>query len=96
MANCKNWKAGAPQASVWWVCGHDRADCLANFSLEFSINGYHETVLPIGDIYRHIAADHPVSNYGLHGVLCVTFCGISGMRDAVSAATGKSVAVPMM
>ena len=32
-------------------------------------------------------------DYGLRGVLRVTICGISGMRDAVLAATGKSAAV---
>ena len=35
----------------------------------------------------------PVPDYGLHGVLCVTICGISVMRDAVAAAMGKSAAV---
>ena len=32
-------------------------------------------------------------DYGLHGVLRVIICGISGMRDAVSATSGKSAAV---
>ena len=34
-----------------------------------------------------------VPDYGLHGVPRVTICGISGMGDAVAAATGKSAAV---
>ena len=50
-------------------------------------------MLPIGAIYRHIAADRRIPDYGLHGVLCVTICGVSGMRDAVAAATGKSAAI---
>ena len=37
MANCNNWKAEAPQASVCWVCGCNRAQCLANFGLEDTI-----------------------------------------------------------
>ena len=44
-------------------------------------------------IYRHIPAKCRIPAYGLHGVLRVTICGLSGMRDAVSTATGKSVAV---
>ena len=28
IANCKNWKAEAPQASVCWVCRYNRARCL--------------------------------------------------------------------
>ena len=93
MANCKNWKPEAPQASVCWVCGCNRAQCLANFGLEDTIGGWWVLVLPIGVIYRHIAADRRIPDYGLHGVLCVTVCGISGMRDAVAAATGMSEAV---
>ena len=31
MANCKNWKAEAARASVCWVCGRNRAGCIANF-----------------------------------------------------------------
>ena len=47
----------------------------------------------MGAIYRHIPAKRRIPDYGLHGVLRVTICGISGMRDAVSAATGKFAAV---
>ena len=78
---------------VCWVCGRNRADCLANFGLEATIDGWREVVLPMGAIYRHIPAKRRIPDYGLHGVLRVTICGISGMRDAVSAATGKSAAV---
>ena len=46
----------------------------------------------IGAIYRHIAADRRFPDYGLPGVLRVAICGVSGMRDAVVAATGKSAA----
>ena len=46
----------------------------------------------MGVIYRHIAAGRCIPDYGLHGVLRVTICGISGMRNAVVAATGKSAA----
>ena len=45
------------------------------------------------DIYRHIRADRCIPDTGLHGVLRVTTCGLSGMRDAVLVATGKLVAV---
>ena len=93
MANCKNFKAEASQAMVCWVCGRNRADCLANFGLEATIDGWWEVVLPMGAIYRHIPAKRRIPDYGLHGVLRVTICGISGMRDAVSAAIGKSAAV---
>ena len=78
---------------VCWVCGCNRAQCLANFGLEDTIDGWWDVVLPIGAIYRHIAADRRIPDYGLHGVLRVTICGISGMRDAVAAAMGKSAAV---
>ena len=47
----------------------------------------------MGAIYRHIPAKRRIPDYGWHGVLRVTICGISGMRDAVSAAAGKSAAV---
>ena len=93
MANCKNWKGEAPQASVCWVCGCNRAQCLANFGLEDTIDGWWDVVLPIGAICRHIAADCRIPDYGLHGVLCVSICGISGMRDAAAATTSKSAAV---
>ena len=78
---------------VCWVCGRNRADRLANFGLEATIDGWWEVVLPLGAIYRHIPVKHRIPDYRLHGVLRVTICGISGMRDAVSAATGKSAAV---
>ena len=91
MANCKNWKAKAPQNLVRWVCGCNRAQCLAHFGLEDTIDGWWDVVLPIGAIYRHIAAFRTTSCTGC----CrgVTKCGILGMRDAVAATTGKSVAV---
>ena len=57
MANCKNWNAEAPQSSVCWVHGHNRADCLVNFPLESSIDGCPETVLPVVAIYRHVSSD---------------------------------------
>ena len=93
MANYKNFKAQASQAMVCWVCGRNRASCLANFGLEATIDGWWEVVLPMGPIYKHILAKRRIPDYGLHGVLRVTICGISGRRDAVSAATGKSAAV---
>ena len=91
MPNCKNFKAEASQAIVCWVCGRNR-DCLATFGLEATIDGWWEVVLPMGAKYRHIPAKRRIPDYGLHRVLRVTICGISGMRDAVSAATGKSAA----
>ena len=78
---------------VCWVCGRNRADCLANFGFEATIDGWWEVVLPMGAIYRHIPAKRCIPDYGLHGVLRVTICGILGMRDAVSAAISKSAAV---
>ena len=48
VANCKNWKAEAPQASVCCVCGCNRARCVTNFELEDTIDGWWEVVLPIG------------------------------------------------
>ena len=59
---------------------------VANFGLEATIDGWWEVVLPMGPIYKHIPAKLRIPDYGLHGVLQVTICGISGMRDAVSAA----------
>ena len=50
-------------------------------------------VLPIAAISQHIVADRRILDYRLHGVLRVTICGISGMRNAVAAATGQSAAV---
>ena len=93
MANCKNWKTEASQASVCCVCTCYRTQCLANFDLEDTIDGWWDVVLPIGAIYRHIEADRHNSDYGLHRVLRVTICGISGMRNTVAAATGKSADV---
>ena len=93
MANCKNYKAEASQATVCWVCGRNRVDGLANFCLDTTIDGWWQVVLPMGAIYRHIPAKRRIPDYGLHGVPRVTICGISGMRDAVSAASGKSAAV---
>ena len=60
---------------------------------EDTIDGWWEVVLPIGAMYGRIAAYRRIPDYGLHGVLLVTVCGISGMRDAVAAATGKPAAV---
>ena len=93
MAHCKSFKAEAPRAMVCLVCGRNRQDCLANFGLEAIIDGQWEVVLPMGAIYRHIPAKRRILHYRLHGVLWVTICGISGMRDAVSAASGKFAAV---
>ena len=58
-----------------------------------TIDGWWEVVLPMAAIYRYIPAKPRIANYGLHGVLRGTFWGICGMRDAVSAATGKSAAM---
>ena len=93
MANCEIFKAQASQAMVCWVCGRNRAGCLAKFGLEATIDGWLEVVLPMEAIYRHIPAKRRIPDYGLHGALRVTICGISGMRDAVSVATDKSAAV---
>ena len=75
-----------------WICGSNSADCFANLGSEVTIDGWWEAVLPMAAIYRHIPATPCIAEYGLHGVLRVTFCGICGMRDAVLSATGKSAA----
>ena len=77
---------------VCWACGCNRVQFLANFGLEDTIDGWWDVMLPIAAIYQHIAADRRIPD-GLHGVLCVTICGISGMRDTMAAATGKSADV---
>ena len=69
MANCKNWKAEPPRAMVFWACGCNMAQCLANFGLEDIIDGWWDVVLPTGAIYGHIAADRRILDYGLHGPL---------------------------
>ena len=92
MANYKNWKAEAPQASVCWVCASYWAQRLTNSGLESTIDRWWEVVLPVGALYRYIAAGRRIPDYGLRGVLCVTICGISGMRDAVATTTGKPAA----
>ena len=51
--------------------------------------------LPIavdGAIYRTITSDRPVTDYGLHGLLCVLLCGINRTRDLVVQFTGKAPA----
>ena len=78
---------------VCWVRRRNRPNCLANFGLEVTIDAWWEVVLPMGAIYSRIPAKRRISHYGLHRMLRVSFCGISGIRDAVSAATGKSVAI---
>ena len=75
---------------VCQVCGCNKAQFLANFGLEDTIDGWWDVVLPIGAMYRHLAADRRIPDYGLQGVLSVTICGMSGMRDPVVATTGKS------
>ena len=75
------------------MCRCNRAQCLADCGLEDTIDGWWDVVLPIGAIYGHMAADRRIPDYGLHGVLPVTICGISGMHDVVAAAAGKSAAV---
>ena len=71
-----------------WMCGCNRAQYVANLGLDDTIDGWWDVVLPIGAIYRHVAADCRILDYGFHGLLHVTICGISGMRDVVEAATG--------
>ena len=92
MANCKNWKAEAPQASVCWVCGCNRAQCLANFGLEDTIDGWWDNAPNWSDIDT-LQPTAAFRTTGCTGVLRVTICGISGMRDTVAATTGKSAGV---
>ena len=54
------------------VCGCNNSQCLAHFGSEDTIDGWLDLVLPIGAIYRHIANDSRIPDYGLHRVLCVT------------------------
>ena len=83
MANCKNCKAEAPQALVCWVCACNRPQCLANFGLEDTFDSCWDVLLSVGAIYRHFADYCRIPDYALHGVLRVSICGISGMRDAM-------------
>ena len=76
-----------------WVCGRNRADCLANFGTKQPIQMMWDANLPISAVYRHISTARRIPDYGLHGVMRVCMCGIYGMRDALVAATGKSPAV---
>ena len=80
-------------ATMFFLCADNRAECIASFGLVNTIDGWWNIVLPIGAIYRHIPSDCRIPDDGLHGVPHVTTCGISGMRDEVSAATGKPTAV---
>ena len=67
----KNWNAESPQAIVCWVCGRNRADCLANFGTKQTIEMMWDASLPISAIYRHVLRAHHIPNYGLHGVMQV-------------------------
>ena len=64
IANCRNWRAEAPRASVCWVCRCNTAQCLTNFGLKDTIDGWWESVLPMEAIYRNIAAGHRIRTTG--------------------------------
>ena len=88
MANRKNWKAEARQALVRWVCGCNRAQCLANFGSEDTIDGWWDVLLPILAIYRFIAPDRRILDYGLHGVRLVPCtCRVHVIHGLLSNAT---------
>ena len=74
---------------VCWVWGCNRAQRLANLGLEDTIDRWWDVVIPIGAIYRHIVANRRIPDYGLHGVLCVTICGISGIARRSGGSNGK-------
>ena len=93
LSGCRNSKAESPHAIVCWVCGRNRADCLANLGTKQTIETMWDANLPISAVYRHISSARRIPDYRLHGVMRVCICGIYGMRDAVVAATGKSLAV---
>ena len=73
-------------------CRLPGARCILH-GLDDTIHGRWGVVLPMAAMYRHIAADHRIPGYELHGVLFVIKCGICGMLDAVAVATGKSAAI---
>ena len=76
-----------------WVCGRNRANCLANFGTKQTIETMWDATLPISVVYRHISTARSIPDYGLHGVMRVHKGGKNGMRDVVVAATSKSPAV---
>ena len=53
------------------MCWCNRAQCLANFGLEDTIDCWWDVVLPIRAIYRFIAYDRRILDYNLHGVRLV-------------------------
>ena len=83
----------SPHAIVCWVCGRNRADCLAKFGTKQTIEMMRDSNLPISVVYRHISPAHRIPDCGLHGVMWVCICGIYGMRDAVAVFIGKLPAV---
>ena len=83
MAGCQNWKAECPGATVCCVCMRNRALCLATFGTPSAIDGSSERIVAIRAIYRTITSDTRVPDYGLHWVLRVLLCGITGTRDLV-------------
>ena len=93
LSSCKNWKAESPHTIVCWVCGRNRADCLANFGTKQRIEMMWDANLPIIAVYRPISPARHIPDYGLHGVMRICICGIYGMRDSVVGASGKSPAV---
>ena len=63
LTGCKNWKDKSPHAIVCWVCGRNRADCLANFGTKQTIEMMWDANLPIDDVYRHISPARPIPDY---------------------------------
>ena len=69
LSGCKNRKAESPHAIVCWVCGRNRADCLANFGTKQTIEMMWDATFPISAVYRHISPARRNPDYGLHGVM---------------------------
>ena len=93
LRGCKSWKAESPPAIVFWVCGLNRADCLANFATKQTMETMWDANLPIGAVYRQISPARRIPNCGLQGVMHVFICAIYSERDSIIVAAGKSHAV---
>ena len=64
--------------------------CLAAFGTTSAIDAHSAGAVAISSIYRTITGDRRVPDYGLHGVLRVSLCGINGTRDLVVQLTGNA------
>ena len=92
MAGYQNCKVESPAATVCWVCMRSCAVCLGTLGIASAIDTKWLGAVAMGAVYRTTTSDRRVPDYGLHGVLCVLLCGITGTRDLVLQFTGKAPA----